>query len=232
MIEYSGYLTWDSEFFGKQIAFIEGFTATDMQIDAEIARYKKLGIDCVYLYTRKPVSLSGYDSVLADKKRIYVLENPMFDKCDNRHIMSKPMYEGHPSELYDLAFQSGEHSRFKVDTHFSDDEFCNLYRKWVDNSLQEGFADYVLVALDPQPVGFITAKLKGDRIVIGLFATDRKYRGRGIGSRLMQEIINEASTKKLKVEVVTQADNKAACDFYEGKGFKKVDEQYVYHIWL
>ena len=56
-------------------------------------------------------------------------------------------------------------------------------------------------------------------------------KGKGIGTRLIQEVINVAAKRGLKIEVVTQADNKTACDFYERRGFEKTDEQYVYHIW-
>lgn len=230
MIDASGYLNWDSEFFKKEIAFIDGFRANERQIRAQINHFFDTGADCIYLYTWKLIDLNGYDFILADRKRIYLLNKPEFKEMTIPYVKI-PKYKGNPSELYELALQSGEHSRFKIDNHFSDDEFSNLYKRWVDNSVNEGFADYVLVVLDPDPVGFITAKVKTDRICIGLFATDKNYRGRGIGTRLMQEVINEASKKGLKVEVVTQADNEAACHFYESKGFVKSDDQYVYHIW-
>jgi len=231
MVEVSGYLDWDSKFFNKQIAFIDGFEATDSQISEEAERFLQGGTDCIYLYTRRPVNLTEYDIVLADRKRIYILDNPEFMELCDRPCMIPLIYKGEPSDLYDLAIQSGEHSRFKIDNHFSDDEFTNLYKKWIDNSINEGFADFVLVVSDPEPQGFITAKIKEDKISIGLFATDRKHRGKGIGSRLIQEIINVAAKRCLMVEVVTQADNKIACDFYESRRFKKSDEQYVYHIW-
>jgi len=231
MIKVSGYLEWDSKFFKKQIAFIDGFKATDKQISEEIDRFLQCGTDCIYLYTRRAVDLPRYDIVLADKKRIYVLDNPEYKELSYNPYIVQPIYVGKPSDLYDLAIQSGEHSRFKIDPHFSDDEFTNLYKKWIDNSVDEGFADFVLVALDSEPQGFITAKIKGDRISIGLFATNKNHRGKGIGTQLIQKIINVAAKRGLKVEVVTQANNKSACEFYERRGFKKSDEQYVYHVW-
>jgi len=231
MIEVSGYLDWDSKFFNKQIAFIEGLKATNARLSKEIDHFLLCGADCIYLYTRKQVDLSGYDIILADKKRIYILDKPEYKEISSPACLSQPKYTGNPSDLYDLAFQSGEHSRFKIDPHFSNDEFCRLYKAWIDNSLNEEFADFVFVANAPMPQGFISAKIKDDIISIGLFATDRKFRGMGIGTRLIQKIINIAANRGLKVEVVTQADNKAACEFYERRGFNISDEQYVYHIW-
>ena len=50
-------------------------------------------------------------------------------------------------------------------------------------------------------IGFITARKRNNEISIGLFATDREYRGRGIGSKLIQEIINIGANENLQVEV-------------------------------
>ncbi len=39
MVEVSGYLEWDSKFFNKRIAFIDGFKATDTQISKEVDKF-------------------------------------------------------------------------------------------------------------------------------------------------------------------------------------------------
>lgn len=234
MIYKSGYLEWDSNFFNKEIAFIEARNGTETQIRQELERMSHF--DLIYLYSYNPVDLSGYDAILVDRKRSYILENPKYKEINTICIQ----YEGHPSELYDLALQAGEHSRYKIDNHFTNEEFESLYKTWIDNSINAGFADSVLITVEPSsnPInnkitGFITAKIKGDKqeISIGLFATDKLYRGKGIGSALIQKIINIAAKKGLKVEVTTQADNHIACDFYYKRGFKLVKEEYVYHVW-
>lgn len=227
----SGFLEWDSDFFHRNIAFIDGANSNNHQIRQDINHYLEIGAECIYLFNPILIDLSDKDSVLVDKKRTYILSNPKLDFINHPLKFDSLIYNGDPSDLYDLALQSGEHSRFKIDPHFSDEEFSLLYKKWIDNSVDKGFADYVIVALDPDPIGFITAKIKEDKIIVGLFATDVKHRGKGIGRFLMQKIINIAAEKELKVEVVTQADNKVACSFYEKMGFLISDESYVYHIW-
>lgn len=224
-------LEWDSNFFRRKIALIEREDATYSNIKREIQYLLHIGIECIYIYTNKPINLMDYDAILADRKRIYLLSNPEYNKIEDVLPFDKPKFNGTPSELYNLALQAGEHSRFKKDPHFSEEEFKCLYKKWVDNSIYEGFADYVFVYANPDPQGFITAKIKNDKMVIGLFATDSKYRGRGIGTLLIQEVINISAEKKLKVEVATQADNKVACRFYEKMGFEVSEETCVYHVW-
>ena len=233
MVELSTFLKWDSSFFSKQIAQINGCNIDDKSIIAEINSLFQKGIDCIYLNIDRTINLSEFDSILVDKKRTYIHNDPCYEYLNfSDHIsIQSPKFRGQSSDLYTLGIQSGEHSRFKIDPHFSKEDFESLYKKWVDNSLNEEFADYVITAIDSSPIGFVTAKINRDRIKIGLIATDKLYRGKGIGTLLMQEIQNEASKKSLKVEVVTQADNYPACRFYEKSGFTISDEIVVYHIW-
>lgn len=233
MIKSSGILEWDSNFFGKTIAFIDAGNAPDGQIREEINKMSHC--DLIYLYTLHPIDLKGYNAVLADIKRSYVLEKPVYGKTDNNTITSDQFS---PADLYDLAIQAGEHSRYKVDPNFTQQEFEQLYKTWIDNSINEGFADHVLATYDftsnpniRKATGLITAKRSGNELSIGLFATDEKYRRHGIGSGLIQEIMNIASEGHMSVEVTTQRDNAKACKFYENRGFVLAKEEYIYHIW-
>lgn len=225
----SKYLEWDSNFFNKEIAFVDGVHSSDQQIKKEIDYLFKTGIECIYLHSHKKLDLPEYESVLADRKRSYVMDSPEHVIRNQKGYIKS--FSGNPSELYDLALQSGEYSRFRIDPHFSEDEFSRLYRKWIDNSILHGYSDYIFVASDSELEGFITAKIKEGIISIGLFATDRNHRNKGIGTMLIHKIIDIASERELKVEVTTQANNETACRFYERIGFRVDNEMYVYHIW-
>ena len=235
MINSSGILEWDSAFFQKKIAYIEYSNTKKKQdikeIKAEIDRLQQIESECIYLFSCDQLNLDEYNAYLVDIKRTYILNDPVYIETKDSLNIVKPVYKGDFSDLYGLAIQSGEYSRFKIDPNFSEADFIRLYHKWIENSVDAGFADYVIVAIDNAPIGLITAKKKDDRIIIGLLATDSKYRGQGIGTRLIQEIKNEAYKNSLKLEVVTQADNKIACDFYEKMGFRKANDTYIYHIW-
>ena len=138
----------------------------------------------------------------------------------------------HTSEaLYELGCQAGGHSRYKVDPHISEHDFRRLFRLWIDNSVSRRFADYMLAfGQAGKELGMITAGRKDDMLSIGLIATDASCRGKGIGSALIQSVINLASESELKVEVTTQADNAEACRFYETHGFTVQSRTYVYHV--
>ena len=140
--------------------------------------------------------------------------------------------DGSSSEaLYELGCQAGGHSRYKVDPHISEHDFRRLFRLWIDNSVSRRFADYMLAfGQAGKELGMITAGRKDDMLSIGLIATDASCRGKGIGSALIQSVINLASESELKVEVTTQADNAEACRFYETHGFTVQSRTYVYHV--
>lgn len=41
--------------------------------------------------------------------------------------------------LYESAYQAGIHSRYRSDRHISEETFKQLYRNWIDNSVNKGF---------------------------------------------------------------------------------------------
>lgn len=218
---------WDSDFFGIKIMAIDSDGSDPKIIYSEIDKLFKNNVKCIYLFSKSEIDLSQYDAILADRKRSYVLKETV------DYLTPEPTnYHGSPESLYNLAYQAGSKSRYKIDPHFSEDKFRQLYRKWIDNSINKEFADYVLVkTYDDIPIGFITAKYKARQLSIGLFATDSNYRNQGIGRSLLRQIISTAHRNQCEVEVTTQADNHIACKVYENMGFSIASETFVYHIW-
>lgn len=228
MVESSGKLDWDSNFFGFDVATIKVGSGNDRQIVEEINKYQHVGSRLIYVCTPRQLDLSMYNAFPVDRKRSYKLCKPRFKETKNQVLSVTENQSG----LYSLAYQAGAYSRYKVDPNIGEEDFERLYRMWIDNSVSRRFADYVLtVVINDIPVGLITAKVKGETLSIGLFATDKEYQGNGIGSDLLQSVVNIAAEKNMSVEVTTQADNKIACDFYEHKGFVINHEEYIYHVW-
>ncbi len=82
------------------------------------------------------------------------------------------------SQLNELAFESGKHSRFLKDRFFGVDKFKELYQKWVENSLNGKFANDVLIyKSDDEIKGFVTYKIKNGFAQIGLIAVSPKAQG-------------------------------------------------------
>lgn len=140
--------------------------------------------------------------------------------------------------LRDLAIASGVWSRFKVDSNVPRCVFETMFESWIKNSVNFSIADEIFVAVDAATgteVGFITLKLTGSTVSIGLLAVDSKHRRKGIASQLMSRAVLwalESTTNDGIISVVTQGANEQACRCYTRFGFKLATEQDVYHIWL
>lgn len=217
-------LEWDSEFFklhiGKMV--IEDTSKLDFYELKDIVDTSEY--DLVYIFSKK--RLNGENPI--DQKRTYIWQPSSMLVVDDSIVN----FIGSPDTLYELAYQAGHKSRFKLDSNISESDFRRLYKLWVNNSLNGSFADYVKVYIENgTPIGFITAKRYSDRISIGLIAVDSYARGKGVGKKLMASIMALGDKENIPVEVVTQADNVGACRFYESLGFAVKEESYIYHIW-
>lgn len=222
-------LEWDSRFFGYGVGRIRTDGTNEAEIDAQLDRLRKQKCRLVYVFSPRPLQLQGFKTLLVDRKRSYILSSPRHKPVELPVVQARTA----SPELYDLACQAGEYSRFRVDPDIPKEYGMRLYHQWLDNSLSGQFADFVLTCeCDGKPIGLVTAGIKGPELSIGLIATDRAFRCRGIGGSLIQTIINMAADRGLDVEVTTQADNLDACRFYERHGFRTSSQDFVYHIWL
>lgn len=105
------------------------------------------------------------------------------------------------------------------------ESFKDPYNPFFLLQLYELFSDTFLVAeVGGRVVGYIIARRVGTRGHIIAIAVDPKYRGRGIGTILMQVILEKL--KKRGVEIVwleVRISNKRAISFYRKLGFEYTD---------
>ncbi len=233
------YLDWDSKFFNKKIGKFnldfDDISYVEFQFEKAIVDRYKL----IYVFTNPsfffpPAFLSRYKGILVDTKVKYrqkLLMNTNSKSLSNIHTFQV----GDDLEtLYNLAYLSGNFSRFKKDIYFSDHEFKNLYRTWIDNSIKGVLADKIfLYKKNDNILGMVTVKILQEIGTIGLMATDNESRGKGIGTALLNQARIYLSTNcNYNLEVTTQKANKLACRFYEANGMEVKQKTNVYHFWL
>lgn len=138
------------------------------------------------------------------------------------------------AELYELAFESGHYSRFKQDRRFPSGIFENLYRCWIERSVNREIAEDVLVFEEKGRVeGMLTYQITPQSGRIGLIAVSPEVRHKGVASLLMREFETRMKQKGIQtVEVATQGKNFPACRFYEKQGFHVHTSINIYHLWL
>ncbi|MFH5834123.1 GNAT family N-acetyltransferase [Halalkalibaculum sp. DA384] len=227
-------LDWDSNFFGYNIGRLDLYRSVFQPSDI----YNLDSFDLIYLYAHEEVENKEelpkpFTKIIFSKKLEEFYSSPSLKHENIYNINNKNINNKEKQKLINLSYQSGIYSRFKLDEKFSDNEFEKLYQKWIENSLSKKIADRVFVCKkENEIVGFVTLRLRNKKSVIGLIAVDEKYRGVGIGSKLLDTAKIFAEKEKCKyLEVATQLQNKPACNFYLNNGFFKKEVIHIYHLW-
>ena len=226
-------LKWDSDFFGLRIGRVEVYTQEDV-MELKLKKYTlQKEFDVLYIFDHDCIGLDSMGGQLVDEKVLYRKE------CEHRPTYSEVLkYENEKPTpaLYHLAYISGQHSRFKIDTRFIRGSYERLYKRWIENSCprpksnQQIFV-YRIMGIEK---GMITIDYHTTvSAQIGLVAVDTDVQHIGIGTKIMstlEEYFYQQGGTTL--EVYTQKANKKACLWYEKNGFKVASVVNIYHWWL
>lgn len=221
-------LNWDSDFFGLNIGKLVLSDEDEfLKLDIE----GLLDYDLVYIFANHGYKMPVVGANLVDCKVIY-------KKSISRNVETNSnvvaFSENKPSpDLYELALQSGEYSRFRLDNKMPAGSYEKLYRKWIEQSVCKAMADEVLCYYyNGKIVGMVTLAVKDNVGCIGLVAVDSLCRGLGIGSALLESVDSYLfGTGVRVVEVATQLDNAKACSWYEKNGYVVDSMTDIYHWW-
>ena len=219
-------LDWDSDFFNIKVGEI-------IKPDTNFIVLKE-DFDLIYLKSdvNNEVEIDGFTNSFFETKVLFSKEILQIKEI-NKNIFSTSRINFEIKDLYDLAFESGKMSRFNLDKNFGRNNFEELYRKWIDNSLNKKFADDVLVYQeDNQILGFVTYKTYKDEATVGLIAVNSISQGKGIGGKLMDAVENKLILNGVfKLLIPTQLENTNACGFYEKKEYKISQTTVIKHFW-
>lgn len=230
------YLAWDSDFFKYKIAKIE-IDGLSIDLIDQLNSLKSSDYTLIYLFSKKELNISNSDLVnfnpiLVDKKITYEkkLSNVSSRYDKNIYRYNRDIID---NKLIELAVQSGEYSRFKIDNRIGYKKFRELYEIWIKNSVQKKPAKETLIYHLNDIKGFVIVGEKRNKAWIDLIAVDETTRGKGIGTKLIIAAESWAKSKGCtEMRVVTQQANLKACKFYEKHGYQLMKKEYVYHIWL
>lgn len=221
------YLEWDSSFFNKKVGVLD-LSQDPNYLDVEN------DYDLIYVTSDKEtaVNLKNYKQTYSETKVVFSKmvgkENKLEDKTIVSVLNSLPK-----EEIYELAFESGKMSRFNLDVNFTNSEFKQLYKKWVDNSYSKDFADEVLVFQNfNESIGFVAYKIFEKYATIGLIAVSPSHQGKGIGRKLLEAVENNLVPLGIKeLRIPTQLQNASACNFYTKMGYTIIEEKVIKHYW-
>lgn len=233
-------LAWDSDYLGFGVARLEGKNLTTGKLSELLIKARALGLHLLYLIAAPDdacsnASIRTAGAKLVDRKVTFAM--PVAQ--DERATVVCPAIQPAPAwtpQLESLALQSGEYSRFRLDSNFAPTVFTGLYQRWLRNSLSHEIAREVLVynaETTGHAQGLLTLGLKNGRADIGLLAVDVAARGQRIGQQMVTAARQRTATWGLtELQVVTQLDNEPACCFYRRCGFPEWQVEHIYHLWL
>ncbi|HKK74359.1 MAG TPA: GNAT family N-acetyltransferase [Saprospiraceae bacterium] len=90
-------------------------------------------------------------------------------------------------------------------------------------------ADFMVIMQRETQIGRLYKDYRSDEIRIIDIALLPEYRGKGIGSQIMQGVLAEAKKKDLAVRIHVERNN-PAMKLYDGLGFKKIGDTGVYYF--
>ncbi|UPQ80525.1 GNAT family N-acetyltransferase [Flavobacterium azooxidireducens] len=218
-------LEWDSDFFNLEVGEIVINSSNKIELG---------DFDLVYVKSteKTTIELNGFEKTHSETKVVYFKNLVNLNPIDSQVIeLSETNYS--IKELNQLAFESGNHSRFKLDNRIENRKFEELYELWVKNSINKSFADEVFVNLHETIIaGFVSYKVVDDYATIGLIAVSKEFQGIGIGKQLLCKVENELIKKGIyELRIPTQEENYQACGFYEKLGYKKFETTNISHYW-
>ena len=232
-------LLWDSEFFGFKIARLVPRRYGAAELRMHLEKQWEQGIRLVYWGsdpndTASQSAAAANQGLLVDRKTTFVRKIDGFVVRPSERYETQSLPEdGWSDELASLAVQIGQYSRFRQDRHFSIATWQRLYWTWMQNSIKRAIADDVLVIRDAGfVVAVVTVRARGKIGEIGLLGVQESRRGAGLGRALVDLAMGWFSERPLShVRVVTQGDNRLACQMYKACGFLVESVENFYHFW-
>ncbi len=111
------------------------------------------------------------------------------------------------------------------------DEFLRMQFEAQDTFYKQQFPDahYQIVQYESQDAGRLYLDFREDEVRIVDIALLPEYRGKGLGTKLLNSIIDDAAEKQLNVRIHVEKNN-PALNLYLRLGFEKTDDKGVY--WL
>jgi dTDP-4-amino-4,6-dideoxy-D-galactose acyltransferase len=229
------YLSWDSDFFKFNVSAVKIADHTDEVIEDLISNAISSDTKLLYAFTTNPILndhlINKYNGRLVDKKVVFK-KSLQSNNSNTAPEVVEYKSESVSPELKNLAFQSGEYSRFKIDNRLPPQTFERLYTIWIENSVTGKSADKVFIfKVNTEIAGFITLSIKSNYGEIGLIAVNNEFRGMQIGTKLIVHAENYVYKQGGKIlKVATQLDNMLACNFYKKNGYEVDTITHVYHF--
>ena len=154
--------------------------------------------------------------------------NLNYKKQIKNNIFIKFAKKYHKNVVGKIAYKNFTFSRFHLDPYIKKSQADNLKKLWVENFFLGNRGDYMVIAMhNNNPVAFLQLIKKGKSLIIDLIAVSFNYRGKNIGSSMINFACKNIECEKIIVG--TQISNIPSIKFYQNLGFTPISSDYVFH---
>lgn len=232
-------LCWDSDFFGLNIGKVEididNFNPILFKEEANDNKF-----DLVYAFCLQHIlPIDKIESAKLDLLDIQLTMSKEFIKDDYLHepyVLKTSLSDSELIECYKIAEEISIHSRFYKESLIGSELTKRLYRKWIDNALNNSFSDGIIVTKNNGIISGIHIVKTDYQNQIGncsLIGVNDLYKGKRLGQNLWQQAnsywANESNIAKTKVPF--SINNVGSFNFHLKMGFNKIEEiKYIYHF--
>ena len=231
-------IEWDSNFFDFKVAKINHFDSIE-EFDCIREELKSDQVELAYVFSepnsKMDAVLKQEQVFLADEKVTFARKITEFEEKFGLYDIEEYNGVTVTDKMLDIAIQTSEFSRFRIDRNFKKEEFKKLYYQWIKNAVDDQGNGKLFVFQNEEVLkGLVYLKeIDETKGSISLIGVDQGYRGEQIGTKLIhQAIAHFNKLGKKEVQVVTQKANMLACNFYTKNGFEIMDTVNVYHLWF
>jgi len=232
-------LVWDSAFFKKRIGRLILKNAEEFDTE-QFWRNAQNDYDLVYVISNYKLiqsnSLCKFNLDLIDILITMSLPLSKVILEESKYCFRTELSEEEINDCYKIAEQTSMVSRFNNEPLIGSDLTKKLYRKWIDNALNQSFCDGLFIEkINRKIIGIHLIKTIPDCKTgfCFLIGVDNDYRRMGIGRKLWNQAFAywaDLGTIS-KVQVPFSLQNIESVDFHLKLGFKKVEEiRYIYHF--
>ena len=230
-------LVWDSNFFGLNIgrSYInhgQSFSSNDFLMEARSA------YDLIYVFSNQMLAKNIVDEINLELADIMITLSQPLELTNNQNVaysLKTKLSGKEMDECYEIAEQTSEVSRFYSEPLIGHGKARELYRKWIDNAINNKFADGILIAKTEDTIAgiHVVKTIKEENTgLCSLIGVSPKFKGLGIGRNLWNQAFNYwnelGSITKCKVPFSIK--NSESFNFHLKIGFDKVEEiKYIYH---
>lgn len=232
-------LNWDSNFFGIRI----GRSIVDDERNFDPIKFReeaKNNYDLVYVFSHRGMLTESqiFEAKLELMDISITMSMPVSkdSNYDSDFDFRTDLTNAEINECYEIAEQISVVSRFYNEPFIGPEKTKALYRKWIDNAINNSYCDGILLKKSGESITgihVIKTDYKQKTGLCSLIGVNKNDCGKGIGNNLWQQALtywtsNEDITKCL---VPFSINNTESFNFHLKIGFNKIEDiKFIYHF--